>query len=68
MLCKGEPEEEKIHAFLTEKEVDLIYRDMSGEFISGICITAIDGRKIEIGIVDDVTPISQSSPEKDFSR
>lgn len=54
VLCKGEPEEETVKALLTDQEVDLIKKDLSGELNTGINIELVDGREIEIGIIDEI--------------
>lgn len=54
ILCKGEPEEETVKAYLTDQEVVLIKKDLSGELNTGINIELADGREIEIGIIDEM--------------
>ena len=65
VLCKGEPEEETVKAFLTDQEVALIQKDLSGELNTGINIELADGREIEIGIIDE---ISEIEPAKTCER
>lgn len=54
LLCKGEPEEEEVRAFLTDEESLLIIRDMSGEINSEALVELADGRRVETGIIDGI--------------
>lgn len=60
ILCKGEPEEETVKAFLTDQEVALIKKDIAGELNTGIDIELADGREVEIGIIDEISVIEES--------
>ena len=60
ILCKGEPEEETVKAFLTDQEVALIKKDIAGELNTGIDIELADGREVEIGIIDEISAIQEN--------
>lgn len=57
LLCEGEPEEERVTAFLTNEQANKIKADIKGEIHSQNLITLTDGRIIDSGIVDSIKKI-----------
>ena len=51
-LCEGEPEEQVVYATLTEKDVEMIHKDMHGELNCAYYITLDDYCIIDVGIID----------------
>ena len=57
-LCKGEPEEEVVFAFLSKEDIDIINKCIKGEYLSEFFIITEDDRKIDSGIIDEFVKCS----------
>lgn len=57
-LCKGEPEEEIVLAFLSQEDIDVIDKCINGEYLSEFFIITEDDRKIDSGIIDEYAKCS----------
>lgn len=57
-LCKGEPDEEVVTAFLSQEDIDVIDKCINGEYLSEFFIITEDDRKIDSGIIDEYVKCS----------
>ena len=57
-LCKGEPEEEVVFAFLSKEDIDIINKCIKGEYLSEFFIITEDDRKIDSGIIHECVKCS----------
>ncbi len=56
-ICAGEPDEQIVYAHLSEKDVEMIHRDMQGELNCQYCITLDNYEIIDIGIIDYIEEV-----------
>lgn len=53
IICKGDIEEERVFAYLSKKDIDIIRKSLTGEYNAQYLIELEDGRKIDVGIIDE---------------
>ena len=65
-LCKGEPEQEMVYAYLSDDTVKLIEEELSGTKTTNVGHTFVDvaNKKYDIGIVDDISCVKDNEYDK----
>lgn len=65
-LCKGEPEQEMVYAYLSDDTVKLIEEELSGTKTTNVGHTIVDvaNKEYDIGIVDDISCVKDNEFDK----